>query len=101
MKLKFPTIQEMAKDIAEKVLDEYEYEGKSIRQWVEVLEDYDDKQTTLERIVERLEELDDLTLEQYNKSQAGTYEHDFADGKSVGLELAVDIVKEEGGLNGN
>ena len=53
--MKYPTIAEMAKEVAEKALDEYEYEGKTIRQWVEVLKDYDDKQTTLERIVERLE----------------------------------------------
>lgn len=52
----------------------------------------------MERIVERLEELDDLTLDQFNRSMAGTYEHDFADGKSCGLELAIEIVKEEGGI---
>lgn len=52
----------------------------------------------MEQIVERLEELDDLTLDQYNRSMAGTYEHDFADGKSCGLELAIEIVKEVGGI---
>lgn len=52
----------------------------------------------MEQIVERLEELDDLTLDQFNRSMAGTYEHDFADGKSCGLELAIEIVKEEGGI---
>ena len=52
----------------------------------------------MERIVERLEELDDLTLDQFNRSMAGTYEHDFADGKSCGLELAIEIVEEEGGI---
>ena len=55
----------------------------------------------MEQIVERLEELDDLTLDQYNRSMAGTYEHDFADGKSCGLELAIEIVKEVGEMNEN
>ena len=54
--MRFPTIEEMAKDVAEKVMNEYEYEGKTIRQWIEVLKDYDDKQATLQRILERLEE---------------------------------------------
>lgn len=49
-KMKFPTIEEMAKEVAEKALDEYVYEGKTIRQWGEILKDYVDKKTTLERI---------------------------------------------------
>ena len=53
----------------------------------------------MEQIVERLEELDDLTLDQFNRSMAGNYEHDFADGKSCGLELAIEIVEEVGGMN--
>lgn len=90
MKLKFPTIQEMAKEVAEKALDEYEYEGKSIRQWVEVLKDYDDKQTTLERIVERLEE------EHRKSEECPKFEKVF---RQVAFEKAIGIVKEEGGLN--
>lgn len=53
--MKFPTMEEMAKDVAEKALDEYIYEGKTIRQWVEILKDYENKKTTLERILERLD----------------------------------------------
>lgn len=34
---KFPTIREMTKDVAERALDEYEYKGKTIRQWVTML----------------------------------------------------------------
>ena len=34
---KFPTMQEMAKNVAERALDEYEYKGKTIRQWVAML----------------------------------------------------------------
>lgn len=73
--MKFPTTEEFVKSIAEKAFDEYEYEGKTLRQWVEILKDYDDKQTTLQRIVERLEK----ELPIYN-------------GK------AIQIVRKEGGL---
>lgn len=34
---KFPTMDEFAKDVADKVLDDYEYEGKTIREWVELI----------------------------------------------------------------
>ena len=34
---KFPTMQEMAKNVAERALNEYEYKGKTIRQWVTML----------------------------------------------------------------
>lgn len=84
VELKFKTTQEMAKEIAEKAFDEYEYEGKSIRQWVEVLKDYEDKQTTLERIVKRLEnKINPLHNVNWNAA----------------MEKAIEIVKEEGGLN--
>ena len=35
--MEFPTIEEFAKDVAEKALDEYEYNGKTIRQWIEII----------------------------------------------------------------
>ena len=34
---KFPTIEEMAQTVAEKALDEYEYKGKTLREWVEII----------------------------------------------------------------
>lgn len=34
---KFPTIEEMARDVAEKALDEYEYNGKTLREWIEII----------------------------------------------------------------
>lgn len=34
---KFPTIDEFAKSVAEKLLDDYEYNGKTIREWVEII----------------------------------------------------------------
>ena len=37
MMAKFPTIEEFAKSVADKVLDDYEYEGKTIREWVELI----------------------------------------------------------------
>lgn len=34
---KFPTYEEMAKNIAEKALDEFLYDGKSIREWMQII----------------------------------------------------------------
>lgn len=35
--VKFPTIEELAKEIAKKAMDEYEYNGKTLRQWADML----------------------------------------------------------------
>lgn len=35
--MEFPTKDEFAKEVAEKALDEFIYEGKTIREWVEIL----------------------------------------------------------------
>ena len=38
--MKFPTYEEMvemAQNVAEKMLDEYEYKGKTLRQWIEII----------------------------------------------------------------
>lgn len=96
--MKFPTISEMARDVAEKALDEYVYEGKTIRQWVEVLKDYDDKQATLERIVERLEE--ELILADGEKERCARenpLQFDNAKGYANGVSNAIGIIKKEVG----
>lgn len=36
-KLRFQTVEEMVKEVAEKAIDEYVFEGKTIRQWVEII----------------------------------------------------------------
>lgn len=35
--MEFPTIDEFAKEVAEKSLDEITYEGKTIREWAEII----------------------------------------------------------------
>ena len=35
--MKWPTMDEFAKNVAEKALDEYEYNGKTLRQWIEII----------------------------------------------------------------
>jgi hypothetical protein len=35
--MEFPTIDEFAKNVAEKALDEILYEGKTVREWVEII----------------------------------------------------------------
>jgi len=37
MKFQFPTYEEMAKNVAEKALDEFLYDGRSIREWVQII----------------------------------------------------------------
>lgn len=34
---KIPTYEEIAKKVAEKALDEFLYEGKSIREWIKII----------------------------------------------------------------
>ena len=85
--------KEETNDVEEKAMDECIYEGKTIRQWVEVLKDYDDKKTIVERILERLEEIKTIKLKEYAE---------FLDGEdyrsSLLLDEVIEIVKEEGGL---
>ena len=35
--MKFPTVEEMAQNVAENALDEWEYKGKTLREWVEII----------------------------------------------------------------
>lgn len=35
--MKFPTIEELAQNVAEKALDEIEYNGKTLREWMEIM----------------------------------------------------------------
>ena len=35
--MKFPAIKEMAEEVAEKALDEFEYKGKTLRQWIDAI----------------------------------------------------------------
>lgn len=35
--MRFPTYEEMAKDVAEKALDEVLFDGRSIREWIQII----------------------------------------------------------------
>jgi len=39
----FPTCEQMAKNVAEKALDEFLYHGKSIREWMKIIVDQEPK----------------------------------------------------------
>ena len=39
--MKFPTMKEMATEAAEKALNEYEYKGKTLKQWIDILSSID------------------------------------------------------------
>jgi len=49
---KFPTYEDMSKKVAEKALDEFLYDGKSIREWMQVIasEDAISRQEVLEQM---------------------------------------------------
>ena len=89
--MKFPSMEEMAKEVAEKALDEYVYQGKTIRQWVDILKDYDDKQTTLQRIVEQLEAAKDEDVIYYPSRISGKT---LMAGFRIGIDKAINIIKE-------
>lgn len=36
----FPTYDEMAKDVANRVISEYKVNGKTMEEWIEILSDY-------------------------------------------------------------
>jgi len=49
---KFPTYEQIAKDVAEKALDEILYDGKSIREWMKIIinqEPCDDMERKIEK----------------------------------------------------
>lgn len=56
--MKFPTYEEMAQNVAEKVLDEYEYKGKTLRQWVEIISNTE-LSTNLAEVSTKIEPLTD------------------------------------------
>lgn len=37
---KFPTYEEMGKKVAEKALDEFLYDNRSIREWMQIMKKY-------------------------------------------------------------
>lgn len=45
MRLQFPTMEEMAKEVAEKAINEYQYNGKTLNQWIEEIAIYSEKQS--------------------------------------------------------
>lgn len=38
---RFPRLEEFAKAVAEEALDEYEYNGKTLRQWIDAIIEFE------------------------------------------------------------
>lgn len=53
----FPTYEQMAKNVAEKALDEFLYDGKSIREWMKIIVEQEPKWIP---VSERLPEIADV-----------------------------------------
>lgn len=68
----FPTYEQMAKNVAEKALDEYLYDGKSIREWIKIIAEQEQKWIPMttrpmteeekEKYREQLEYVDDAVI---------------------------------------
>lgn len=67
--MEFPTIDKFAKEVAEKALDEITYEGKTVREWVEIIV----KQQPSEDCISR----SNLLKEIENGIKAGNYEEGY------------------------
>ena len=72
MKAKFPTYEEMGKKVAEKALDEFLYDGKSIREWMQIIasEDCISRQATVEFLEKHAETYEDVRVKMGFKASA-------------------------------
>lgn len=73
----FPTYEEMAKNIAEKALDEFLYDGKSIREWMQIIASEDC--ISRKAVLKTLDDMDivldeDRTVENYKELLEECYE---------------------------
>lgn len=56
--MELPTIYKLAKEVAEKALDEITYEGKTIREWVEIIVKQQPCEACREQVLKHLEKED-------------------------------------------
>lgn len=65
--MKFPTYEEMAQKVAEKALDEFLYNGKSIREWMQIIasEDAISRQTVKEQMIKYGFHAPDMTVTEF------------------------------------
>ena len=85
-KLRFQTVEEMAKKVAEKAIDEYVFEGKTIRQWVEIiLRDRDDADDRFYMCVVENHEEDPPMFCQYEEEYGFGFWHNIFDPVSLGF----------------
>lgn len=115
---KFPTYEEMGKKVAEKALDEFLYDGKSIREWTQIIASKD--AISRKAVLDTLENMDkaldeDRTVENYKDLLRECYkvlpsvtpkpksewEHDheilkaYSDGASAVLDKIRDEIREQ------
>ena len=69
--MKFPTMDEFAKSVAEKALDEIEYNGKTLREWTEIIETASEDTISRRAAIKEMFEhfgansIEDIPLQQY------------------------------------
>ena len=79
---KFPTYEEMGKKVAEKALDEFLYDGRSIREWMQIIASED--------CISRQEVLDALDKSKYSNEFCEEHHIDW----SINLGMAHIVVNE-------
>lgn len=62
----FPTYEEMAENVAEKALDDFLYNGKSIREWMQIIASEDC--ISRQQAIDKMQELEDEDNEMYGCS---------------------------------
>ncbi len=90
--MKFPTMEEFGKRAAEYALDEYVYEGKTIREWIKIIAQEDCISRT-----EVLKVFDDKFLELQKAKQLP--ENKTAKDKQLGVNWCINTVKDLPSVN--
>ena len=81
--VKFTTYEEIGKEVAEKVLDEYIYKGKTLREWIDIL-----AKTRWIPVTERLPEKNDIYVVWTSKGfgdHLSTSYYNTEDGWTIGV----------------
>ena len=89
--MKFPTIEEMAQNIAENALDEWEYKGKTLRQWIDIIAEVGTDCISRQAAIEAIEF--GITYARAFNKETGEVEELFEEGNDE-LRKAVERIKQ-------
>lgn len=81
--VKFPTYEEMAKNVAEKALDNFFYKGKTIREWMQIIAEQD--AISRQAAIMAMNELHVTDRDVYGMELSKCFDNDRANGKLLSL----------------